>query len=305
MPWEIRKADPATTMNRVRASQRNLRPAAAPLSALGAGPPRADGIPGTHRIPEATSPPSTWLRKPSSLSALAKEALRARIITGEIGRDHIYSVPSLAADFGVSATPVREAMVELVNEGLFEVVANQGFRVLAPTEHDLDEIFQIRLMLEVPAMTEVARSQLTAEQVASFRELAAGLEAEAQHGGPVEFLGKDRDFHLGLLETLGNRRLVEIVAQLRDHTRLVGIPALLKSGELLQTAHEHAALIDALTAHDVEASAQLMTHHIEHTRGIWADRSDPAPATSSRLQVRPSPPGERVDSPPGVKGAPG
>jgi DNA-binding GntR family transcriptional regulator len=217
------------------------------------------------------------LSKSSSLSALAKEALRARIITGEIEADQIYSVPSLAAAFKVSATPVREAMVELVSEGLVEVVPNQGFRVVHLTDHDLDEIFQIRLMLEVPAMVEVARGTISRSDSEHYTRLAEKIERCAEAEDEVGFLVADRSFHLGLLGTLHNERLVDIVSSLRDQARLYGVPDLAKRGELQQSAREHTDLIAAITSHDPIAVARLAHHHIEHTRGIWANVTEPRP----------------------------
>ncbi|MGH7643591.1 MAG: GntR family transcriptional regulator [Candidatus Dormibacteria bacterium] len=217
----------------------------------------------------ATVPRS--LVKPSSLSAQAKHALRARIITGEIGVDQIYSVPSLAASFGVSATPVREAMVELVSDGLVEVVANQGFRVVQLTEHDLDEIFQVRLMLEVAGMVEVARHSIGARVMKRYALIARQIEKCADTDDEVGFIQTDRAFHLGLLGCLGNTRLVDIVARLRDQTRLYGVPALGKRGELHHTAREHAELVTAVEAQDLDLVASTVKRHLEHTRGIWAN----------------------------------
>jgi DNA-binding GntR family transcriptional regulator len=214
------------------------------------------------------------LSKPSTLSAQAKEVIRARIITGEIGADQIYSVPSLAAAFGVSATPVREAMVELVRDGLVEVVPNQGFRVVQLTDHDLDEIFQVRLFLEVQGMVAVASGAIDQRHEAQYEKLALQIEECAAADDEVGFLRTDRAFHLGLLGILGNDRLVDIVAGLRDQARLYGVPTLGRRGQLAHSAHEHREILHALVAHDIELVASLAQQHIEHTRGIWANRTE-------------------------------
>lgn len=218
------------------------------------------------------------LVKPSSLSAQAKESLRARIITGNIGGDRIYSVPSLAADFGVSATPVREAMVELVSDGLVEVVPNQGFRVVQLTDHDLDEICQVRLMLEVQGMVAVAQRTIDSREAEKYRQLARQIEDCAETDDEVGFLRVDRAFHLGLLGCLGNVRLVEVVSRLRDQVRLYGVPTLGKRGELRDTAREHTELVDAIVEGDLSRVTELVTHHIGHTRGVWANAAESEPA---------------------------
>jgi hypothetical protein len=97
------------------------------------------------------------LVRPSTLSSLAKDSILVRIVTGEIAAGRVYSALVLAGVLGVSATPVRETLLDLAAAGLAEAVPNKGFRIVDLTQDDLDEILQVRLMLEVPATAEIAR----------------------------------------------------------------------------------------------------------------------------------------------------
>ena len=91
------------------------------------------------------------LRRVWLMSALRiTEALRAAIVTGELEPGQVYSAPRLGAQFGVSATPVREAMLDLLKEGLVRTVRNKGFEVLAPSPVALHDILEVRQLLEVP-----------------------------------------------------------------------------------------------------------------------------------------------------------
>src|SRR5919199_1566442 len=81
-------------------------------------------------------------RKPSHRERVA-DALRAALIAGELRPGEVYSAPGLAARFGVSATPVREAMLDLVREGLVDTVPNKGFRVRDLSDRELDEITEM------------------------------------------------------------------------------------------------------------------------------------------------------------------
>jgi DNA-binding GntR family transcriptional regulator len=216
------------------------------------------------------------LVRPSTLSSLAKESIRMRIVTGEIAAGEIYSAPALAAVLGVSATPIREAMLELTADGLVEAVPNRGFRVVELSQHDLDEIFQLRLMLEVPAAAQSARRGISAADQARFLDMAELIEKRAQDGDTVGFLAADRDFHLGLIGTLGNSRLVDIVSRLRDQARLYGLPMLAQRGELRESAREHRELLEAICRQDAAAVTAVATHHMEHTRGIWAGIAESA-----------------------------
>jgi DNA-binding GntR family transcriptional regulator len=199
----------------------------------------------------------------------ARDAVRARIVLGQIEPGQVVSVVNVAADLGVSVTPVREAVMDLAHLGMVEIIRNRGFRVPVLTDHDLDEIFKLRTMLEVPAMSEVARV-LGAEDVAMFRQLAKQITDAAREGDLASFLDLDRQFHLGLLEVLGNRRLVEIVGQLRDQARMQGLQKLADHGELNQSCREHIDIIDAIESGDGERAADLMRKHLAHSRGIWA-----------------------------------
>lgn len=207
----------------------------------------------------------------SSLRHRARKAILSSIVSGEIGEDEIYPVSYFSSRLGVSATPIREALFDLAGDGLVEVVRNRGFRVPQLTDRDLDELYELRIMLEVPAVRRLAKrpGDLSLEEP---RELARKLVAQAEHRQVAEFLWTDRTFHLKILEALGNRQLVELVARLRDRTRLRGIAEMATSGVLVETAKEHLQLLDALAAHDRNAAEAWMRHHLRHVRGSWAGR---------------------------------
>lgn len=199
--------------------------------------------------------------------------IRASILAGELGPGEIHSATTIAQRLGVSPTPVREAMLDLANGGLVEPVRNRGFRVLTPDDRDLDEISELRLMLEPAAMRAVVE-RATDEQLAELDAVVTTIEQRAEVADVAGFLVADRAFHLGLLELLGNGRLVRLVAQLRDQTRLVGITELARAGNLMTSAREHREILAALRARDADAAEQLMRSHLVHTRGIWAGRSE-------------------------------
>ncbi|CQR65570.1 GntR family transcriptional regulator [Streptomyces leeuwenhoekii] len=213
--------------------------------------------------------------KSVSLREQAREELRTRIVLGRIEPGEVRSVISVAEELGVSITPVREAVMDLANQGMVEVMRNRGFRVPVLSEHDLDEIFRIRTLLEVPAMADVVRT-LGGAPVPEFRRLAEELTEAAREGDLVTFLDKDRQFHLGLLELLGNGRLVTMVAQLRDQARMQGLQKLADQGELTQSGEEHITLVDAIEAGEADRAAELMRAHLAHSRGIWAGRAESA-----------------------------
>jgi DNA-binding GntR family transcriptional regulator len=160
-------------------------------------------------------------------------------------------------------------MLDLVSEGLAEPVRNRGFRIIEATAADLDEIFELRLLLEVPTIGRLAGS-ITPDDGARYASLAAEIVAAAEQRDLPRFLDSDRRFHLGLLGLLGNQRLVDFVDRLRLQSRLPGLDVLAGSGALVETAHEHVEIVDALVEGEARKVERLMTRHLRHTRGVWA-----------------------------------
>jgi DNA-binding GntR family transcriptional regulator len=207
-----------------------------------------------------------------SLRDQVAHALRAALVAGQMRPGVVYSAPVLAGQFGVSATPVREAMLDLANEGLVEAVRNRGFRVTELTDQHLDDITAVRMLIEVPTVAEVARrcDATMAPHVEELRELAREMEQYALKPDLIQYVELDRRFHLRLLALAGNRHLVDVVCGLRARSRLYGLEALAERGELRASSAEHEQLVDLVLAGATQAAADLMRRHIGHVRGTWA-----------------------------------
>lgn len=220
----------------------------------------------------------------ASLRERAASAIRGWMAAGVIEVGQIYPVQHFASRLGVSATPVREALIDLSKEGLVEAVRNRGFRIPPITEEDLDEILELRLMLEVPAVL-IAAKRISSEEAETCRDLAAAATECGRAGDVLGFLDFDRRFHLRLLASGGNRRLVETVRRLRDEARLHGLRDLPRE-ELEVSALEHESLIDAVGHGDGETAAALMRRHLQHTRGIWVGRPEENAVSSKEMRVQ-------------------
>jgi DNA-binding GntR family transcriptional regulator len=208
-----------------------------------------------------------------SLRDQVTRALEAAMVAGELRPGEMYSAPALGELFGVSATPVREAMQDLAKEGFVEAVRNRGFRVVEMSDADLDEISSIRLLLEVPTTVQVARS-VGEEVLERLSRMAEEIVAAARRGDLIDYLDTDRRFHVELVSQAGNPRLTELVDRLRRQTRLYGLDALVISGRLVASAREHHEIVEAMRAGDAAATRRLITSHIKHTRGLWVGREE-------------------------------
>ncbi|GLW08327.1 GntR family transcriptional regulator [Microtetraspora sp. NBRC 13810] len=209
-----------------------------------------------------------------SLREQVAHALRVALITGEMRPGMVYSAPVLAAQFGVSATPVREAMLDLAKEGLVEAVRNKGFRVTELSDRDLDELTALRQLIEVPTVARLADPARRAE-FEGLRPIAEEIIVAAGNGDLLAYVDADLRFHVELLALAGNAHLVTVVRDLRNRARLYGLDALYRKGTLADSAREHFYILDALCDGDAGAAEGLMNQHIGHVRGIWAARPEP------------------------------
>ncbi|GAA3923808.1 FCD domain-containing protein [Microbacterium invictum] len=217
-----------------------------------------------------------------SIRESVERALSALVVSGELAPGTLVSVPTLAAQFDVSATPVREAMLELERRGFVEAVKNKGFRVTEVSDEELAHIVEVRQLLEPPAMERLA-TQFPQDRLEELTASANDIIAGAEGGDLRTYLEADVAFHLGLTAMLGNPLLVQMVSDLRSRTRLIGLTALLESGRLTDSAAEHLDLLRALSTGDAAGARRVMSHHISHVLGVWSghpeDSADPVAAS--------------------------
>lgn len=220
--------------------------------------------------------------QPRSLRAHVEQMLSAAIISGELAPATLLTVPSLAARFEVSATPVREAMLDLEKRGFVESVRNKGFRVTEVDETLLRELVAVRQLLECPAMEQLA-GNFPAERATEMRELAGRIVRGARTGDLMMYLTADSQFHLGLTAMVGNTVLTENIAELRSRTRLVGLVHMREMQLLVDSATEHLDLLDLLQAGDKAGAKALMHRHIGHTLGWWGGNLESEASTAGQL----------------------
>lgn len=212
------------------------------------------------------------VEKSVSLRERISESLSGAIISGELAPGAMVTVPMLAAEFEVSATPVREAMLDLEKRGLVRSVANKGFRVTEVREQDLRDIIEIRTLLEAPIMASLA-DRISPQELPRWRELADRISVHAEAGSLTEFIEADRDFHLGLIALHGNDRLVAIVRELRSQTRMVGLAKMTNTPELETSAREHHQILDLIVRGEVDELQTLMANHFAHVLAWWGPSS--------------------------------
>lgn len=182
-----------------------------------------------------------------SVRAQVLTALRCALTAGDLLPGEVYSAPALAERYGVSATPVREAMQQLASEGVVEAVPNRGFRIAGLTPRDLAELAEVRASLEVPALLRLARTGEPGRWEA-LRPLAEATVTAAARADRPGYAEADLAFHTAVLRHTGNRQLTTVSAELqrRGQCPTAG-PTIPDPAELEAAALQHGALLDALT----------------------------------------------------------
>lgn len=190
-------------------------------------------------------------------------SLRFSLFNGTFPPGHTFSVPWLAEHYGVSATPVREAVLNLVQRGLVEAMPAKGFRIVDPSVQTIRETCELRKMIEIPATIGIAKI-ITPQQAAHLRTIAEETVRLAEKEDVAGFVELDYDFHRSLLELSGNMTLVDTVEDLRNRAR-VHI-ALLVAGGMWSAAiaQEHVELIDAMTARDLAEVERVVLQHMSY-----------------------------------------
>jgi DNA-binding GntR family transcriptional regulator len=217
---------------------------------------------GMHAVSEdAALHPSGIARvKPKvGLTEQALEEVRRAIIEGRLPAGSLTSVRALSEALGISRTPVREALVDLAKTGMVSFERNRGVRIIDSQGHDIQEIFQLRRMLEIPAMLQAVPLFGVKETRALARALAA-MRAHL-HDEP-EFMRHDRAFHRLPLEVLGNGRMIAILESLRDQTRVRNLSTVGRSRDLRAIVAEHKAIYEAVRRGHPHEAAQEMERHL-------------------------------------------
>ncbi|GHD90704.1 GntR family transcriptional regulator [Streptomyces naganishii] len=235
-----------------RGRGRNDSPGA---QAVGGEPTRGEH---THAEPPLPRPRPVVQR--SSVRGQILDALRTALLAGELKPGEVYSGPALGERFGVSATPVREAMQQLALEGAVEVVPNRGFRVVERGARELAELAEVRALIEVPVVLRLART-LPAERWDELREPAEATVRAAASGCRATYAESDRAFHRALLSLAGNTQLADIAEDLHRRAQWP-LTAATTRPDLLADATAHTTLLDALVAGDLPLTAHLLHQHL-------------------------------------------
>jgi DNA-binding GntR family transcriptional regulator len=198
---------------------------------------------------------------PRALYEEVAELLRQRIFRRELEPGSWIDEVKLAQEYGISRTPLREALKVLAAEGLVTMKVRRGAYVTEVSERDLAEVYHLLSLLESDAAGVVAQTATDAE----LRELKAlHAELESAVKSRDKFFAINERFHMRLLEIAGNKWRNQMVADLRKVMKLNRHNSLLKSGRIQESLEEHRGVMEALAARDSATAVQRMQDHFQN-----------------------------------------
>jgi DNA-binding GntR family transcriptional regulator len=192
----------------------------------------------------------------SSRTGLVVEALRRSILTGELPAGQALVETELARRFGISKTPVREALKTLVGAGLVTMSEYKGATVRVVDEEMARSVFDVRTLLEPVAVARTVERGLDLELAQDALDRASSAKDEAERSLA------NRDFHQLLYSNCGNPVLMNMLDGLREQTALISVNAWIQQPSWETEAAEHAEILAAARKGDAGRAAELVLNHI-------------------------------------------
>lgn len=224
--------------------------------------------------------------RPSSLHEEVASRLRALIFERRLVPGQRVDEQALAAEWGISRTPIREALKVLAVEGLVTLQPRRGCVVTEVSEDDAEQLFPVMALLEGRCAYEAAL-HATDDELAELRRLHRDLELYARSHDTEGYYRANHVFHTRVQAVAGNPWLSRATDQLRVFMRLLRGRQLRHPGRIDASIAEHRALINALSARDAARAQQLMYEHLmEQLAALHALRASEAQAAADTAERR-------------------
>ena len=204
-------------------------------------------------------------RRAEPLVAQAYAELKRRILDHEYPAGHQATEPDVAADLGMSRTPVREALIRLAQEGLVEVVPRRGMRVVPLSPADMQEIYEVLTALESEAAGLAARPRPDPRRFDALATAVDDMAVALKDRDLLAWAAADERFHRALLDLSGNRRLIALAVTMWDQVHRSRLATVRLRPLPSRSNTEHRALLAALRRGDAERAHDLHRRHRRRT----------------------------------------
>ena len=201
--------------------------------------------------------------------------VRDMIVRGELEPGARVPEQQLCARFGVSRTPLREALKVLGSEGLLTLLPHRGAIVAKVTPREIEELFPIMGALEALA-GELACRRATAEEIAGIRDLHARMVERFAAGDRSGYARLNEAIHEAIFAAAGNSELAHLYAQLMMRIHRVRFIARMSPARWREAVEDHEAIVEALEARDGARLAAVLRAHVEHKAATVLEALDTA-----------------------------
>lgn len=211
------------------------------------------------------------VKKYPSLREQVCASIREAIVQGRLAQGVLVSEQVIADQVGVSRTPVREALLQLAQEGLVEFVRNAGVRIMVPTAEHLAQVYALRACIEAHCARAMAEYGADGPLVAGLREdldLQRRIVAAAD---PVAWVEANMDFHRKIVEASGNGLMLEAWDRLRGHIVRAGLRFhAANPGRMVLCLQEHLRIVDGIGQADSAETQDAVEAHLRGTAALLA-----------------------------------
>jgi len=211
------------------------------------------------------------LERPQPLGDRVYDTLREYLRAGRLAKGQPLQEAALAAQLGVSRTPVREALARLASEGLV-VAEGRSFTVPALSDGDIADIYELRFLLEPQALREIAEARPGRKALAPLRAALDAMKAAHEAGDGAEFMEANYRFRAEWMRRIPNRRLARAIELYADHVRYLRAFTLGESEVRAVVLRGLKRVLAALDAGDGSAAAEAMRAHLDKARTILLER---------------------------------
>jgi DNA-binding GntR family transcriptional regulator len=202
------------------------------------------------------------ITQPLPLAKMAREILRDSILQGQLRPGEVHNEKTLATDLGISRTPVREALLELSAQGLVTFLPRKGVMIKHFARKDVEEIFELRRVIELAAIEKVAKATPACD-LSKLKKYIEDQKKAALKKDFASFMKADRSFHATFCELANNRRLAQILENVRDLVHFMGIRGLNTKGRAEVVIREHEKIYRAVSLRDPAKARKAMESHLK------------------------------------------
>jgi DNA-binding GntR family transcriptional regulator len=206
----------------------------------------------------------------SGLSASIVGTLKQRIVGWQYPPEHRLTEESLCREFGVSRSPVREALRALVTNGFVRKMQNRGYAVRQLDLRDVEELYDLRTAIELHVVERLARDSTGRNELDALRETWKGIRAGPRRKGE-ELAQLDTRFHETLAELAGNRLLLEQLRTINERLLVFRMIDFDQPQRAENTCRQHIKVIERIVARDAEGARIAMRRNIDDGREIVHD----------------------------------